>query len=257
VLKFNKKSIIATTLLLVFLFLISVLIPTLRKPVLNVFNLPMAVFSFFRQELGGLIFFHSNLVQTQKLKLKVDLLRKQLNDRNELYLENSRLRSLLSFKESIPYKVIAARVIGRDPSNWSSAVIVDKGSSNGIKNGFVSVTFYGLVGRVVETSATTSKIMLLNDPNLSVSAIIQRSRQEGLVCGSLGGNLIMKYLPKDSDIKKSDIILTSGLTNIFPKGLAVGMVVDIGQEFSSLTNYAIIRPAVDFSALEEVLVIIP
>jgi rod shape-determining protein MreC len=67
----------------------------------------------------------------------------------------------------------------------------------------------------------------------------------------------MKYLPKDSDIKKSDIILTSGLTNIYPKGLAVGTVVDIGQEFSSITNYAIIRPAVDFSALEEVLVIIP
>ncbi|MCX5708908.1 MAG: rod shape-determining protein MreC [Candidatus Omnitrophica bacterium] len=256
-LKLNRKSIIAATLLLAFLFLISVLIPTLRKPVLNVFNLPMAVFSFFRQELGGLIFFHSNLVQAQKLKSKVDLLRKQLNDRNELYLENTRLRSLLSFKETIPYKVIAARVIGRDPSNWSSAIIIDKGSSNGIKNGFVSVTFYGLVGRVIETSATASKIMLLNDSNLNVSAIVQRSRQEGLVCGSLGGSLIMKYLPKDSDIRKSDIILTSGLTNIYPKGLAVGMVVDIGQEFSSLTNYAIIRPAVDFSALEEVLVIIP
>jgi len=256
VFKFNRKSLIATTLLLVFLFFISALIPTLRKPLINIFNLPMAIFSLLRQEVGGLIFFHGNLVQNQKLKAKLDFLRKQLNDRNELYQENSRLRSLLSLKASVPYKVIAAKVIARDPSNWSSTIIIDRGSSSGIKNGMVSVTFYGLVGRVVETSATTSKIMLINDPNLSVSAIVQRSRQEGLVCGSLGGTLLMKYLPKDSDIKRSDTIVTSGLTNSYPKGLAVGIVVDIGQEFSSLSSYAIIKPAVDLSALEEVLVII-
>jgi rod shape-determining protein MreC len=256
VFKFNKKSLVATTLLLAFLFLISALIPTLRKPALFVFNLPMAVFSFLRQEAGGLIFFHSNLIRAQKLKSKVDLLSKQLNDRNELYLENSRLRSLLSFKESLPYKVIAARVVGREPSNWSSTIIIDKGTSSGIKNGFVSVTFYGLVGRVVEAGATTSKIMLLNDPNLSVSAVVQRSRQEGLVCGSLGGTLLMKYLPKDSDIKVSDRIITSGLTPIYPKGLPVGSVIAINEEFSSLSSYAILKPAVDLSALEEVLVIV-
>ena len=217
----------------------------------------MVIFSSLRQEVGGLIFFHSNLVQNQKLKAKLDFLRKQLNDRNELYLENSRLRSLLSLKGAVSYQVIAARVIARDPSNWSSTIIIDKGSFQGIKNGMVSVTFYGLVGQVVETSATTSKIMLINDPNLSVSAIVQRSRQEGLVCGSLRGTLLMKYLPKDSDIKILDTIVTSGLTHIYPKGLAVGTVVDIGQEFFSLSIYAIIKPAVDLSALEEVLVIIP
>jgi rod shape-determining protein MreC len=257
VFKFNRKSIIVSTLLLVFLFLISAVIPTLRKPLINIFDLPLIIFSAVRQELGGLIFFHGNLVRVDKLKAKVDLLSRQLTDRNELYLENGRLRQLLELKEKVPYRVIAARVIGRDPANWSSTVIIDKGASRGIKNGFVCVTFYGLVGRVVETSGATSKIMLLNDPNLSVSAIVQRSRQEGLVCGSLGGTLLMKYLPQDSDIKKSDIILTSGMTHIYPKGLPVGTVIDIGKEFSSLTSYAIIKPAVDLSALEEVLVIIP
>ncbi len=253
--KFNRKSIIASSFVLVFLFIISAVIPSLRKPLINIFELPMAIISSLRQEVGGLIFFHSNLVQNQKLKAKVDFLRKQLNDRNELLMENTRLRSLLGFKESLSYKVIAARVIGRDPSNWSSTIIIDKGSSSGIKIGSACVTFYGLVGRVEETSSSTSKIMLINDPNLSVSAIVQRSRQEGLVCGSLGGTLLMKYLPKDSDIKVSDKIVTSGLTNIYPKGLPVGWVVDIQEEFSNLASYAIIKPAVDLSALEEVLIV--
>ncbi len=240
---------------MVFLFLISALIPSLRKPAINIFKLPMTVFSAVSQEIGGLIFFHSNLVQTRKLKAKVDFLRKQLNDKNELQLENHRLKSLLSLKESSPYKVIAAGVIGRDPSNWSSTVIVNKGSSSGIKEGCVCISFYGLVGRVVETGGSVSKIMLINDPNLSVSAVVQRSRQEGLVCGSLGGTLLMKYLPKDSDIKIGDTIVTSGLTPVYPKGLAVGTVISVGVEFSSLSSYAVIKPAVDLSALEEILVI--
>ncbi len=254
--KFNRKSVIATSLLLVFLFLVSALIPSLRKPFINIFNLPLVMFSWLRQEVGGLIFFHNNLIQVQKLKTKNDFLRKQLNDKNEISLENARLKSLLGFKESVSYKVIAARVIARDPSNWASTIIIDRGSSSGIKTGMVSVTFYGLVGRVMETSSNTSKIMLINDPNLSISAIAQRSRQEGLVCGSLGGTLLMKYLPKDSDIKISDSIITSGMTHIYPKGLVVGTVVGLGREFSSLSTYAVIKPAVDLAALEEVLVIV-
>lgn len=182
---------------------------------------------------------------------------KKLNDATEIYQENIRLKELLSFKTGAPYKVIAARVIGRDPSNWSSAIIIDKGSSSGIKKGFISVTFLGLVGRVIEVSSSTSQIILLSDPSLCVSAIIQRSRQEGLVCGSLGGSLIMKYLPKDSDIKVSDTVITSGLTDVYPKGLIIGKVTDIGEEFSGLNRYAVIEPSVDFSGLEEVLIIIP
>ncbi len=255
--KFNKKVVSAATLLLVILFIISALIPTLRKSFINIFDLPMLVFSWLRQESGGLIFFHRNLVQNQKFKAEHDFLFNQLNEKKELTLENARLRSLLSFKETAPYKVIAARVAARDPSNWPSIIIIDKGSSQRIKNGMVSVNFYGLLGRVVETGPSTCKIMLINDPNLSVSALVQRTRQEGLVCGSLGGTLIMKYLPKDCDIKITDTIVTSGLTGIYPKGLAVGTVIGIGREFSSQASYAIIKPAVDLSALEEVLIIIP
>lgn len=99
--------------------------------------------------------------------------------------------------------------------------------------------------------------MLINDPDFGVSAVVQRSRQEGLVSGTLGNNLIMRYLPKDADIKVSDIIVTSGLTGKYIKGLLIGRVVEIGDEFSGLSRYCLIKPAVSLSNIEEVLIIIP
>ena len=98
---------------------------------------------------------------------------------------------------------------------------------------------------------------MINDPSLGVSSIVQRSRQEGLVSGTLGANLIMRYLPEDADIIVNDLIVTSQLSQIYPKGLLVGKVVNIGRELSGLNRYAIVKPAVDCSAIEEVLVIIP
>jgi rod shape-determining protein MreC len=223
---------------------------------MSVLFLPLNAVSLLKREAAAFVFYHRNMVLREKLQAKNDLLIKKINDVREVFEENKRLRELLSFKKDTGYKVIAARVIGRDPSNWSSAIIIDRGRSNGIKKGDVSITFLGLVGRVAEVNDTTSKIMLLNDPGLSVSAVIQRSRQEALVCGSMGGSLIMKYLPKDSDIKIQDVVVTSGLTQNYPKGLLIGTVVDIAEEFSSLSSYAVIKPAVRLSDLEEVLVIL-
>lgn len=183
-------------------------------------------------------------------------MRQKLNTLNEIYLENMRLKNLLSFKQQSPYKLIAARVIGRSLDSWSSVVLIDKGSFSGIKRGMVAITYLGLLGRVIETTKSTSKILLISDPNLSISGVVQRSRQEGLVSGTLGTHLIMKYLPEEADIRISDTIVTSGLNAAYPKGLLIGKVVDINKEFSGLSRYAIIKPAVNLSDIEEVLVII-
>lgn len=118
------------------------------------------------------------------------------------------------------------------------------------------VTYLGMAGRIQEVTPNTSNVMLLSDPNMSVSAICQRSRQEGLVQGSLGGYLVMRYLPESSDIKLDDTIVTSGLNDTFPKGLLLGRVVELGKEFSGLNSFAIIKPAVNLSFIEEVLVIV-
>lgn len=209
-----------------------------------------------RREFGAIIFYHRNFIQNEKLKKYIDLLKNRLNAKEEIYLENARLKNLLSFRQKSSYRLIAARVIARSADSWSSSVIIDKGKRNGIKRQMAVITYLGLAGRVTDTQEFTSKILLISDPNLGVSAIVQRSRQEGLVSGTLGSHLIMKYLPEESDIRIGDVIITSGLNQTYPKGLLIGTVVGIGREFSGLSRYAIIKPAVNPSNIEEVLIII-
>lgn len=254
--KFKNQNLISVAVFLLALFLLSSIIPVVRNPLLTIFKYPLTLFTLISNECKGIIFYHRNYIQNGNLKNEIDLLKRKLNDAGEVSLENQRLAKLLALKQEAPYKVIAARVIGRDASQWSSAVIVNKGSSSGIKKGFTCVSFFGLIGRVIEASDSVSKIMLINDPTMGVSAIVQRSREEGLVSGSLGGFLIMKYLPKDCDIQRADEVMTSGLTGNYPKGIPIGKVVDIGEEFSGLSRYAIIKSAVNLSTVEEVLIII-
>jgi rod shape-determining protein MreC len=163
----------------------------------------------------------------------------------------------LSFKQKSAYKVIAARVVSRAADSWSCVLIIDKGRHQGIGRNMVVINYLGLVGRVAEAGQFSSKVMLMNDANFAVSGILQRSRQEGVVCGTMGQYLVMRYLPKECDVRVSDTVVTSGLTANYPKGLLVGTVIDVQEEFSGLSRLAIVKPAVDFSALEEVLVIIP
>lgn len=255
--KIKKKKLIYSAVSICCVVSLALLIPAIKTPFLNLLKNPLVILTLLKREVRGLIFYHRNFIQNEKLIRQADLLEKKLNESADVYLENKRLQSLLSFKENSPYKVIAARVIGSGSDAFSSLVIIDKGSSQGIRRGFVAVSYLGLIGRVVEASGSTSKVMLINDPNLSVSARVLRSRQEGLVSGSLSGSLNMRYLPADSDIKISDTIVTSGLSQAYPKGIIIGRVSGLGEEYSGLSRYAIIKPAVNLYNLEELLIIIP
>lgn len=205
----------------------------------------------------GLVFYHRNMLLAQKLQQDLGFLRARLFDLREINLENARLRGLLNFKQKSPWRLVAARVVARSPDSWSSSVILDKGRYNGIKPGMVVISPAGLVGTVIESAQDSAKVLLVNDPNQGVSSIIQRSRQEGLVSGTLGTNLIMRYLPDDADIAVGDLVVTSELSQLYPKGILLGRVVNLGKEFSGLNRYALVKPAVDLANIEEVLVIIP
>ena len=252
----NKKLI--PYVVVVFVFLVCAgFLPVFRPLALEILGLPLKFFTLVSDEVKGIILYHKNYTENRILRRDVDLLRQKLNTADELRLENERLKKILSFKEKAAFRVIAAAVIGRSADNWSSGIIINKGSSSGIRKGFVVISYLGLVGRVVETSQHVSKVMLLSDSSFSVSSIDQRSRQEGLVAGTLGSTLVMKYLPKDADVLEQDIVVTSGLTETYPKGVIIGTVVDVGEELSGLSRYAVIKPAVNLSSLEEVLIIIP
>lgn len=255
--KLSRKNLVRPLVIICCIFLLAGFIPFLRPLTLNILKFPLKIITFIGREIKGVVFYHRNYLQNDSLKEQADFLKNKLNTAREFQLENVRLKNLLKLKSLAAYKVIAANVIARSLDNWSTLIIIDKGSFHGLSRGLAVVNYLGLVGRIAEVSQYESKILLINAPDLSVSALCQRSRQEGLVSGTLGGSLIMRYLPKDADIKTSDVIITSGLTDVYPKGLVIGTVTDVGEEFSGLSRYAVIKPAANLSSIEEVLIIIP
>ena len=170
--------------------------------------------------------------------------------------ENARLRNLLDFAKIIPYNGIPAQVIGRDPSNWSNSLIIDKGSLKGIKQNMAVISTSGLVGRVCEAGKYSSKVLLITDPDLKVGVMVRRDRQGGIMIGMPGGRCKVIYISLDSDAKAQDKIITAGFGSIFPKGILVGEIEKVGRDEGSLYKYAIVRPSQDLSKLEEVLCII-
>lgn len=255
--KLSRKTLINFILVFGFVFFVSNSLSCFKNSTQKVFQPHLSLIGLIKREFTGVIFYHRNMMQTQKLQNDVDLLRWRLFDLRELSQENIRLKNLLNFKQKSSLRLVAARVIGRSVDSWSSNIIIDKGRYHGINSGLVVVTPYGLVGSIVESMDNTSKVLLINDPNQGIFSIVQRSRQEGLVNGTLGSNLIMRYLPDEADILVGDVIVTSELSQNFPKGLLIGRVVNIGREFSGLNRYALVKPVVDLSSIEEVLVVIP
>lgn len=175
---------------------------------------------------------------------------------NELRQENERLKKLLSFREQSQFTTVAAKVIARDPNNWSRGIVIDKGFKQGIRPEDVVISESGLVGRVTETTGSISKIILINDPDSSTAAIIQRTREEGLVSGTLLGVVAMRYLEKNSDVSIGDIAVTSGVTKNYPASILIGKVEQVENDAQGLGKYCVIAPEVDLKRIEEVLVIV-
>jgi rod shape-determining protein MreC len=178
----------------------------------------------------------------------------------ELESENETLRQLLQFTQANPtytYKAaeVVGHVIGQDPSNLLHFIIIDVGADDGVAKGMPVVTDRGLVGRIVEVSSGSSKVLLITDVSSSVNAIVQSSRATGIVEGKPGGGLVMKYIPQPVTVNVGDIILTSGLGATFPKRLVIGQVTAVHKRDIELFQQVEIKPTVDFDRLEIVLVV--
>lgn len=181
-------------------------------------------------------------------------------DYEELVAENARLRELLEFKESsVTQELKAAQIIGKEPGNWFEIFTIDLGASDGIKAGMPVVTPQGLVGRVEEVGLSWAKVMSIIDVRSSVSAIMERTRDTGVVKGTIGSDdlsatLTMNYLPLDTDIIEGDSVLTSGYDEVYPKGLVIGNVTSSTDQSGG--KLVIVEPSVDFRRLEEVMVVV-
>ncbi|MBN2125603.1 MAG: rod shape-determining protein MreC [Deltaproteobacteria bacterium] len=190
-----------------------------------------------------------------RLKKELDDLRRE-NDRfRELLATSKRLQQLLRFKETLTWPVLAAQVIGRDPTGWFKSVIVDKGKRSGLQINMPVVDARGVVGRLVSVSPNYAKVLLIIDQNSAVDCVIQRSREKGIMKGFSPKICKLDYVLKTGDVVVGDVAITSGLGGVYPKGLPVGEVVEVGNSPGELFQDIKVRPVVDFSKLEELLVV--
>ena len=193
--------------------------------------------------------------ENRQLRRDLDVLQRQNSDLRESAVAAQRLGSLLEFKEQFVPHTVAARVMGRDSTNWYSSVILNKGDRDGIRPEMGVMTSAGIVGRVVKTGPFSSIVLLVTDPHNAITGIIQRSRDEGIVEGTFQGRARIKYLPLLASIRVGDIVVTSGLTGGFPRGIVIGTVLTMQKEEGELFQSAEIAPQADLSKLEEVLII--
>ena len=191
----------------------------------------------------------------RRLLRETDLLREENNRLREHAVTAQRLAALLQFKEQQSFHSLPARVIGKDATNWYQAVLLDKGESDGVQPEMGVITPAGAVGRIVKTTLSTSVVLLLTDPNNAVAGLVQRTRDEGIVEGTARRGIRIKHIPLLSTVEDGDWIVTSGLVGGFPRGLPIGTVTKIEMEEGELFKVAEVDPAVDFSKLEEVLII--
>jgi rod shape-determining protein MreC len=193
--------------------------------------------------------------ENQLLRRENERLRGQLAALQEMAVANQRLAALLDFRAQMPVQTVAARVIGRDASHGSRGAVLDKGEQHGIRSDMGVVTPAGAVGRVVKTGTSYSVVQFITDPNNAVTARIQRTRDEGIIQGTYDGRVQMKYIPLLSAVQVGDSVVTSGLTGGFPPGVPIGVITSLLKQDDELFQTAEIQPEVNFSKLEEVLVV--
>jgi len=212
--------------------------------------------SFPFQELKKMITYHWTYEAYQKEQRKADNLQAKLITLGELRNENNRLKRLLDLRNIFHYPGVAAHVIIRNPSYWNSSLVIDKGRVHGIKQGQAVIGPSGIIGKIIEVGQNRAKVILLTDPQFSVAGLVERSRESGLVSGTLQGVCRLRYFNKEADIKLGDQVITSPLSATFPEGLLIGKVVRVeGSARDQLLEY-LVEPAVSISQLEEVLVIL-
>src|SRR3972149_5958777 len=254
-------------LLLISVFVIFFLFPELQKrPVYYMMRPFVYLISSLQKGLmfavsgvGGVWSGYIDLTEVREKNQKLREELHRLQNENIQLLEAKaaydRLEPLLAFKTQSPYPVITARVIGRDPTNWYRTLMIDKGEREGVTVDMGISVPSGAVGRVIKTTPERSQVLLLTDRNSAIAALIQRTRDEGIVEGTEKGLARIKYLPPLSELQVGDPVLTSGLAGSFPKGMLIGRIHRVEKQEMALFQQAEVIPSVDFSKLEEVLVI--
>jgi len=193
--------------------------------------------------------------ENQSLKQEIQRLQGEQNQLREQAILAMEFQKLSTYQATASMITLSAHIIGRNVSNWYRAMVIDKGARDGVHAEMGVITDAGVVGRIVRVNPTTSIMLLLSDPNVAITGMIQTSRDEGIIQGTPQGTIHMKYLPPLSSVQVGDAIVTSGLTDDFPRGLHIGQIQEVTKAATDLFQSGEVTPIVDFSKLEGVLVI--
>jgi rod shape-determining protein MreC len=216
-------------------------------------------FSAVRTWIGDMVDGYVDLVHVRKeneeLKKKIQSLTFALNQLREEAEANERLRRLLNFSKSRELPMLPARVVGRDSTGWFKTLLIDKGEKEGVDKNMAVVNDLGVVGRIIAVSTNYAKVLLVIDRNSAVDALIQESRYKGILEGEGDKLCSLKYISPLHKVEKGERVVTSGMSRVFPKCLPLGSIEKVEPESGTMFQKILVRPNVDFSRLEEVLVI--
>lgn len=255
----NRKNLVYILILLIpFLVFFSrtKIFSSVKFKVVDVLSLPIRIMSFPLLEIKKMVFYHRTFEEYRSKSQEVNRLKARLIGMEEIIRENARLERLLAFKQRLVFSSIGAHIVGRDPSRWDSSLIIDRGQDDGVRPGQPVVNELGVVGKITEVSPSKSKVILLTDPQFSAAIMVQRTRESGVITGTLTGLCRLKFIKENADIRVGDMVITSRLSTEFPESLMVGEVVEVRDEIRSNSKEYWVQPSVALSQLEEVLIIV-
>ena len=234
---------------------LGIVISPVQKLFTNIGNGTSGFFGYFsnKQKLHNEI----KSLKTENEQLKQKIAETEINS-----IENVELRELLNFKNTnTEIELLAAQVIARDPSNWYNTFTIDCGAADGIAvNQPVISGGKSLVGRISEVGTTWARVTLLTDPEHSAGAVVSRTGEYGVCEGdsslAVAGNCKLSFVSKNANIIIGDTVITSGLGGVYPKGLVVGKIQNVKPDIQGISQYAVIKPEVDFKNIKAVFVIL-
>lgn len=234
-------------------------VPILESATFGVFaqvqRFSSAVVSSVRHVWSGYIDLRHARVENEDLKRRLADAEVALQQQRALADQSRSLQQLLELRDHTALQTTAAQIIGAAATPDFRTLTIDKGTRDGVRRDMAVIAPAGVVGRVVVPSGRAAKVQLLVDRNAAAGVVIERSRAQGVVVGGDNGRLLMDYVSETSDVVVGDVVATSGIDGIFPKGFVVGAVETVektGPEYKRI----VVKPAVDFVNLENVLVVL-
>lgn len=193
--------------------------------------------------------------ENRELRDEVNLLRTEVQKLREELFRAGRLDEFAAYRFETGFEGTVARVIGESPDPWTRTIVANRGGSDGIGRGSPVVTPDGLVGRVVEISNHSSVVRLIVDRSSRVPVVVMRSRARAILEGENSGTCQLKYLDRTQDVLEGDVIITSGLAGIYPRGVEIGSVTQVIRKSHGLYQYAKVLPQAPLGRLEDVLIL--